>query len=50
MVHERLNQNMTAAFHAVHNMAQAKQVNNRIAAYLVRVAHVAQAIHLRGWV
>ena len=50
MVHERLDQKMTDAFHAVHNMAQEKQVNNRIAAYLVAVDRVAQAVHLRGWV
>ena len=50
MVHERLDQKMTDAFHAVHNMAQAKQVNNRVAAYLVAVDRVAQAVRLRGWV
>ena len=50
MVYERLDQKMTAAFHAVHNMAQGKQVNNRVAAYLVAVDRVAQAVRLRGWV
>ena len=46
---ERLDQKMTAAFHAVHKLAQAKRVNNRIAAYLVAVDRVAQAVRLRGW-
>ncbi len=50
MVHERLDQKMTTAFHAVHNMAQSKNVNNRVAAYLVAVDRVAQAVRLRGWV
>ena len=50
MVHERLDQKMTKAFHAVHRMAQAKKVNNRVAAYLVAVDRVAQAVRLRGWV
>ncbi len=50
MVHERLDQKMTAAFHAVDKMARQKKVNNRVAAYLVAVDRVAQAVHLRGWV
>jgi glutamate dehydrogenase/leucine dehydrogenase len=31
-------------------MAQAKQVDNRVAAYLVAVNRVAEAVRLRGWV
>ncbi len=50
MVHERLDKKMTAAFHAVHEMAQAKKVHNRLAAYLVAVERVAEAAKLRGWV
>ncbi len=50
MVHERLDDKMTAAFHAVHEMAQAKTVHNRLAAYLVAVERVAEAAKLRGWV
>ncbi len=50
MVHERLDQKMTKAYHAVHQMAQAKKVNNRVAAYLVAVDRVARAVQLRGWV
>jgi glutamate dehydrogenase (NAD(P)+) len=49
-VHERLDAKMTAAFHAVHEMAQTKQVHNRLAAYLVAVERVAEAAKLRGWV
>lgn len=47
---QRLDQKMTTAFHTVHQMAQAKQVNNRVAAYLVAVDRVAQAVRLRGWI
>ncbi len=49
-VYERLDAKMTAAFHAVHEMAQAKKVHNRLAAYLVAVERVAEAAKLRGWV
>ncbi len=49
-VHERLDAKMTAAFHAVHQMAQVKNVHNRLAAYLVAVERVAEAAKLRGWV
>lgn len=50
LVQQRLDQKMTLAFHAVHNMAQSKNVDNRVAAYLVAVDRVAQAVRLRGWV
>jgi glutamate dehydrogenase (NAD(P)+) len=50
LVHERLDDRMTAAFHAVHNMAQEKGVHNRLAAYLVAVQRVAEACKLRGWI
>ncbi len=49
-VHQRLDKKMTAAFQAVHQMAEAKKVHNRLAAYLVAVARVAEAVRLRGWV
>jgi len=49
-VHERLDRKMTAAFHAVHEMAQEYKVDNRVAAYLVSVVRVARAMKLRGWV
>lgn len=50
MVHDRLDHQITTAFHAVHSMAQAQRVNNRVAAYLVAVNRVAEAVRLRGWV
>jgi glutamate dehydrogenase (NAD(P)+) len=50
MVHERLDEKMTNAFHAVHRTAERYQVNNRVAAYLVAVNRVAEAVRLRGWV
>ncbi len=50
MVHERLDKKMSVAFHAVHNTAQEYGVHNRLAAYIVAVARVAEAIQLRGWV
>jgi glutamate dehydrogenase (NAD(P)+) len=49
-VHERLDKKMTAAFHAVHETAQQYEVHNRLAAYLVAVNRVADAVRLRGWV
>lgn len=50
MVNERLDHKITTAFSAVHEMAQAKKVDNRVAAYLVAVNRVAEAVRLRGWV
>ena len=50
MVRERLDKTMTAAFTAVHQAAQDHKVHNRMAAYLVAVARVAEAMQLRGWV
>lgn len=49
-VQEQLDNKMTTAFHAVYQMAQAKKVDNRVAAYLVAVDRVAEAVRLRGWV
>jgi glutamate dehydrogenase (NAD(P)+) len=49
-VHQRLDQKMTAAFHAVHEMAHKHKVHNRLAAYLVAVNRVAEVVRLRGWV
>lgn len=49
-VHQRLDEKMTRAFRMVHELAQARQINNRVAAYLVAVQRVAQAVRLRGWV
>lgn len=50
MVHNRLDQMMTTAFHGVRTMAEAKKIDNRVAAYLVAVDRVAEAVRLRGWV
>ena len=50
LVYERLDKKMTAAFHAVHNAAQKYQVHNRMGAYAVSIARVAEAAKLRGWV
>jgi glutamate dehydrogenase (NAD(P)+) len=50
LVNERLDQKMTTAFHAVHTMAQERKVDTRVAAYMVAVNRVAEAVRLRGWV
>ena len=50
LVNTRLDQKMTTAFHAVHNMAQDRHVDTRVAAYMVAVNRVAEAVRLRGWV
>jgi glutamate dehydrogenase (NAD(P)+) len=48
-VHERLELKMVAAFNAVHEMGQKYKVHNRLAAYLVAINRVAEAMRLRGW-
>ncbi|MDX1613310.1 MAG: Glu/Leu/Phe/Val dehydrogenase, partial [Candidatus Promineifilaceae bacterium] len=50
MVNERLDYKMRTAFDAVAAMAAAQKVDNRVAAYLVAVTRVAEAVRLRGWV
>ncbi len=50
MVHERLDKKITTAFHAVNHMSESKNVDMRVAAYLVAVNRVAEAVRLRGWV
>jgi len=49
-VHQRLDKKMTAAFRAVHRAAEQYGINNRMGAYVVAVARVAEAMKLRGWV
>ena len=49
-IHERLDAKMTNAFQDVHDQAQAKNIHNRLAAYLVAVQRVAEAAKLRGWI
>jgi len=50
LVHKRLDEKMTDAFHAVHKMREQKGVHTRLAAYLVSVQRVSEAMKLRGWV
>jgi glutamate dehydrogenase (NAD(P)+) len=50
VVHERLDEKMTMAFHAVDKTAKKYNINNRMAAYVVAVQRVAEACRLRGWV
>jgi len=49
-VYDKLDKKMTAAFLAVHTTAQEYKVHNRMGAYIVSVARVAEAMRLRGWV
>jgi len=48
-VHERLDKKMTAAFHAVHKTREEHKVHSRLAAYMVAINRVAEAVSLRGW-
>ena len=41
---------MTDAFRAVHEMSTKTKSHNRLAAYMVAVARVAEACKIRGWV
>ncbi len=50
LVHQRLDNKMTDAFHAVHEMREKHSAHNRLAAYLVSIQRVAEAMKLRGWV
>jgi glutamate dehydrogenase (NAD(P)+) len=46
----KLDVNMTAAFHAVHEIAQKRKLYMRDAAYVISINRVAQACRDRGWV
>lgn len=47
---EKLDQKMTAAFHAVYDLAKSRNVYMRDAAYMISISRVAEAVKLRGWV
>jgi glutamate dehydrogenase (NAD(P)+) len=49
-VQTRLEEKMTTAFRAVHEMAVSHNTHNRLGAYLVAVKRVADAVAIRGWV
>jgi len=49
-VQKLLDDKMTSAFWAVHKMHEEKNVYTRLAAYLVSVKRVVDAMKLRGWV
>lgn len=48
-VHSRLEKKMKNAFLDVHNTAHKYDVHNRLAAYIVAIERVAEAMKLRGW-
>jgi len=48
-IHERLGNKMTRAFHDVLSESLKRKVSMRVAAYIVAVARVAEAMRLRGW-
>ena len=50
LVHERLDQKLTKAYHRVQEAVKEKKVHPRLAAMVVAVARVAEACKLRGWV
>jgi glutamate dehydrogenase (NAD(P)+) len=50
LVNERLAEKMSKAFNAVYDTAKRYKIHNRLAAYLIAVARVAEASQLRGWV
>lgn len=47
---EKLDAKMTAAFHAVYELAQNRNEYMRDAAYMIAISRVAEAVKLRGWV
>ena len=49
-VHDRLDKIMTKAFNDVYDVHVKQNVNMRIAAYMLSVQRVAEAMKLRGWV
>lgn len=49
-VMQKLEQTLVKAFHNVVRMAETRGVNMRLAAYMVGVRKMAEAVRYRGWV
>ncbi len=49
-IHRQLDARMTKTYHDVYRVHKEKNVPMRLAAYLVAVSRVAEAVKLRGWV
>lgn len=49
-VHRQLDDKMTTAYHSVYKMHKEKNVHMRLAAYMIAVSRVAEAVKLRGWI
>jgi glutamate dehydrogenase (NAD(P)+) len=49
-IHEQLDEKMTKAYHIVYNLHKKEKVHMRLAAYMVAIKRVAEAMKLRGWV
>ncbi len=49
-IHRQLDSRITKAFYEVYEVAKKYEVNLRLAAHMVAVSRVAEAIKLRGWV
>lgn len=47
---DKLNTKMTAAYKAVSELANRRNLYMRDAAYVISVSRVAQAVKMRGWV
>ena len=50
LIHKRLDDKLTKAYHRVQEAIKDKKVHPRLGAMVVGVARVAQACQLRGWV
>jgi glutamate dehydrogenase (NAD(P)+) len=46
----KLDVKMTAAFHAVHDLARRQKLYMRDAAYVIAVSRVVEACKSRGWI
>lgn len=49
-VYDKLNKIMTKAFADIYNIAYAKNLNMRTAAYIIALQRVADAMKMRGWI
>ncbi|MBO8160747.1 MAG: Glu/Leu/Phe/Val dehydrogenase [Thermosipho sp. (in: Bacteria)] len=49
-VHKKLDEVMTEAFHMVYETMKEKSVNSRVAAYIVAVNRIIEAMKARGWI
>jgi len=49
-IDEKLHENMIKAFNTIYDTSQTRQIDMRLAAYMIGVRKMAEASRFRGWI